>query len=88
MEEFDSSNSSSFELMSTESGSVRKEDRCGSPVRNLVLDRTGSSYVVTVVFSYISSNSEKNVGEPWDAEAYLYATIISGTYCSSMTYAS
>jgi len=32
MEQLDSSNSSSFELMPTENGSVGKEDRCASPV--------------------------------------------------------
>jgi len=64
VEALDSSNSSSFELMPTESGSVRKEDRCASPVRNLVLDGTGSSYVVPAVLSYVSSNGEKNEGEP------------------------
>jgi len=64
MEELDSSNSSSFELIPTESGSVGKEDRCASLVRNLVLDGTGSSYVVPAVLSDISSNGEKNEGEP------------------------
>jgi len=49
MEELDSSNSSSSELMPTESGAVGREDRCASPVRNLVLDGTGSSYVVPAV---------------------------------------
>jgi len=38
MKELDSSNSSSFEVMPTESGSVGKEYRCASPVRNLVWD--------------------------------------------------
>ena len=38
LKELDSSNSSSFELMPTENGSVGKEHRCASPVRNLVLD--------------------------------------------------
>jgi len=64
MEELDSSNSSSFELMPTESGAVGREDRCASPVRNLVLDGTGNSYVVPAVLSYVSSNGEKNEGEP------------------------
>jgi len=41
-----------------------KEDRCASPVRDLVLDETGSSYVVPAVLSYVSSNGEKNEGEP------------------------
>jgi len=62
MEELDSSNCSSFELMPTENGSVVKEDRCPSPVRNLVLDGAASSYVVPAVLSYISSNREKNEG--------------------------
>ena len=66
MEELDTSDSSSFEQMPTESGSVGKKDRCALPVRNLVLDGTGSSYVVRTVLSYISSNSEKNEGEPCD----------------------
>jgi len=46
VEELDTSNSSSFELMPTVSGSVGKKDRCSLPLRNLVLDGTGSSYVV------------------------------------------
>jgi len=49
MEELDSSNTSSFELMPTERGSVGKEGRCASPMRNLVLDGTGNSYVVSAV---------------------------------------
>ena len=64
MEEWDTSNSSSFELMPTENGSVGKGDRCASPLRNLVSDGTGSNYVVPIVLSYVSSNSEKNDGEP------------------------
>jgi len=68
MEELDTSNSSSFELMATESGAVRREDRCASPVRNLVLDGTGSSYVVPAFLSYFSSSGEKNEGEPWDGD--------------------
>jgi len=56
VEELDSSNSLSFELMPTESGSVAKEGRYASPVRNLVLDGTGSSYVVPLVLSCVSSN--------------------------------
>jgi len=51
IEELDSSNSSSFELMPTENGSVGKEDRYASPVREMVLDGTGSSYVVPAVLS-------------------------------------
>jgi len=64
MEELDSSNSSSFELMPTESSSAGKEGRCASPVRVLVLDGTESSYIVPTVLSYVSSTSEKNEGEP------------------------
>jgi len=86
IEELNSSNSSSFELMPTGSGAVGKEDRCALPVRNLVLDGTGSNYVVPAVLSYVSSNGEKNDGEPWDANAYLYAAIIPGTYGAAMSY--
>ena len=85
-EELDSSNSSSFERMPTKSGAVEKEDRCASPLRNLVLDGTGSSYVVPAVVSYVSSNGEKNEGEPWDGDAYLYIAIIPGTYGGAMSY--
>jgi len=63
MEELDSSNSWCFELMPTESSAVGREDRCASPVSNLVLDGTGSSYVVPAVLSHISSSGEKNEGE-------------------------
>jgi len=87
MEELDSSSSSSLELIPTESGSVRTGDRCASPVRNLVLDETGSNYVVPAVLSYVSSNSEKNEGEPWDGDAYLYTMIIPGNYSAAMSYA-
>jgi len=87
MEQLDSSNSSSFELIPTESGAVGKEDRCASPVRNLVLDGTGSNYVVPAVLSYVSSNGEKNEGEPRDGDAYLYTAIISGMYGAAMFYA-
>jgi len=87
MEELDTSNSSSFELMPTENSSVGKEDRCVSPVRNLVLDGTGSTYVVPAVLSYVSSNGEKNDGERWDGDAYLYDAIIPGTYGAEMSYA-
>jgi len=69
IEELDNLNSSSFELMPTENGSAGKEDRCALPVRSLVLDRTGSSYVVPAILSYVSSNGEKNEGEPWDGDA-------------------
>jgi len=64
MEELDSSNSSSFKLMPTENSLVGKEGRCTSPVRDLVLDGTGSSYVVPGVLSYVSSNGVKNKGKP------------------------
>jgi len=87
MEELDSSNSLRIELMPTENSSFGKEDRCASPVRDLVLDGTGSSYVVPAVLSYVSSNGEKNDGEPWDGDAYLYAAIIPGTYGAAMSYA-
>jgi len=87
MEELDSSNSSSFELMPTEGGAVGKEDRCASPVKDLVLDGAGSSYVVPAVLSYVSSDGEKNEGEPWDGDAYLYAAIIPRTYGAAMSYA-
>ena len=42
MEELDNSNSWSFDLMPTENGSAGKEDRCASPVRDLVLDGVGT----------------------------------------------
>jgi len=71
MEELDTSNSSSFELMPTESGSVGKEDRCALLVRNLWLDRTASNYVVPAILWYISSNGEKNESEPWNGDVYL-----------------
>jgi len=87
MEELDSSNSSSFELMPTESGSVRKEGKCASPVRNLRLYGTGSSYVVPAVLSYVSFNGEKKDGKPWDGDKYLYAAIIPGMYGAVMSYA-
>jgi len=87
MEELDCPNSFSFELMPTESGAVGKEDRCALPIRNLVLEQAGSSYVVPAVLSYVSSNGEKNEGEPWDGDAYLYATIIPGTYGAAISYA-
>jgi len=87
MEELDSASSSSFELMPTENGSVGTGDRYASPVRNLVLDGTGSNYVVPAVLSYVSSNGEENEGESWDGDAYLYAAIIPGTYGDAMSYA-
>jgi len=73
--------------MPTESGSVGKEDRCASPVGDLVFDGARSSYVVPAVLSYVSSNGEKNEGEAWDGDAYLYAAIIPGTNGAAMSYA-
>jgi len=64
-----------------------KEDRYASPVRNMVLDGTGSSYVVPAGLSYVSSNDEKNEDEPWNGDAYLYAVIIPGTYGAAISYA-
>ena len=61
--------------------------QCASPVRNLVLDGTGSNYVVASILSTISSNGANNLGEPWDGEAYLYASIGPGTYGAAMSYA-
>jgi len=87
MEELDSSKSLSFEVMPTETGSVGKEHRYASPVRNLLLDGTGSRYVVPAVLSYVSSNSEKNEVESWDGDAYLYTAIIPGMYGAAMSYA-
>jgi len=87
MEELDSSNSSSFEWMPTENGSVGKEGRCTSPVKDLVLDGTGSSYVVTAVLLTVSSNGKKNEGEPCDGDQYLYTGIIPGTFGGGMSYA-
>jgi len=87
MEELDSSNCSSFELKPTEDGLVGKEDRCASPVMDLVLNGAGRNYVVPAILSYVSSNGEKNEGEPWDGDAYLYAAIIPGTYRAAMSYA-
>jgi len=86
MEELDSSNLSSFELMPTESGAVGKEDRCVSPVRNLLLDGAGRSYVVPAVLSYVSSNGEKNERESWDSDAYLYVAISPGTCGAAISY--
>jgi len=73
--------------MRTERGSVGKEDICASPVRDLVLNEARSSYVVPAVLSYVSSNGEKNEGEPRDGDAYLYVAIIPGTYGAAMSYA-
>jgi len=86
MKELDNSNSTSFELMPTESGSVGMENRCTSPVRDLVLDGTGSSYVVPTVFSCVSAGGEKNVVEPWDGDAYLYTAIIPRTHGPAKSY--
>jgi len=80
MGKLDSSNSSSFEHMPTENSSVVNEDRYALPVRNLVWDRTESSYVFPAVLSYISSNGGQNECELWNGDAYLYGTIIPGTY--------
>jgi len=83
----DSSNLSSVDLLPTENGLVGKENRRASPVMNLVLDGKGIKYVVPAVLSYVSSNSEKNDGELWISNAYLYATIIPAMYCATMSYA-
>ena len=87
IEELDNSNSSSFDLMLPAYGSVWKEDRCSSPVRDLVSDGAGSRYVVPAVHSYISSNGEKNKGEQWDGDDYLYPGIIPGTHGAAISYA-
>jgi len=86
MEGLDSSNSSSFEVMPTENSSVGKEDKCAWLVRNLVLDGTGSNYGVPAVLAYVSSNSQKNKGEPWDGDPYLYAAIIPEMYDAELSY--
>jgi len=86
MVELDISNLSTLKLMPTEGGSVGKEDRCTLPIRNLVLDGTGSSCGIPAVLSYVSSNGNKKDGKPWDGDAYLYPVIISGTYGTSMAY--
>ena len=52
-----------------------------------MLDGTGSSYVAPAVLLYVSSNGEKHEGEPWDGDAYLYASIIPGTYGAAISYA-
>ena len=87
MEELYSSNFSSFELMSIESSLVGKERRCSLLMRNLVLDGIESNYVVPALFSYDSSNGEKNKVEPWDRDADLYLLIIPGTFGAMMSYA-
>ena len=56
-------------------------------MRNLGLDGTGGNYLVPAVLSYVSSNGEKNEGEPWDGDAYWYAAIIPGMYSTAMSYA-
>jgi len=61
--------------------------RCPRPVRNLVLDGIGSNYVVPAVLSYIPSNGEREEGEPWDGDAYIYTTIIPGMYGAAISYA-
>jgi hypothetical protein len=83
----DSSNRASYELMPDEQGSSGQEERCASPVRDLVLDGAGSSYVVPAVLSYVSSAGEKVESEPWDGDAYLYAAVIPGTYGAALSYA-
>jgi len=87
IEELNSSNSSNFELMPTESGSVGKDGRCTSPVRNLVLDRIGSSYIVPGKLLYRSSNSEKDKRKPRNSDMYLYFVIIPKTFDTMMSYA-
>jgi len=72
--------------MPTNSSSVGKEGRCASPVRNLVLDRIGSSSAVPAILLYISSDSEKKEGELWDVDAYLYVVIIPRMYVTRMSY--
>jgi len=68
IEELDSSNSSSFELMPIENGSAGKEDRCALLVRDLVLDGAGSRDVDPAVLSYVSPNGDKNDAKPWDGD--------------------
>jgi len=85
MEGLNSLNSSSFEVMPTDGSSLGKEGKCASPVRDLGLDGTGSTYVVPAIHSYVSSNCRKNEGEPWDGDPYLYAAIIPGTYSAAMS---
>ena len=85
IEVLDSSNSSRFELVATESGPVGKEGRCALSVRNLVLDGTGTRYVVPAVLSYFSSNSEKKEGELWDGDVYFHVAIIPGAYGAVMS---
>jgi len=64
IEELNSSNSLSLEPILTKNGSVGKQARCASPMRYLVLDRIGSSYVVPTVLSYVSSDGEKYKVKP------------------------
>jgi len=61
--------------MPTENGSVGKEDRCVSTLRDLMLDETGSNYVVVAILSYVSSNCEKNEAEPSNGDEYLNAAV-------------
>jgi hypothetical protein len=86
-EELDSLNRTSLELLPDEQRSKGLEGRCASPVRDLVLDGAGSSYVVPAVLSYVSSAGEKVESEPWDDDAYLYAGVIPGTCGAAMSYA-
>jgi len=86
IEDLESSNSSSFKVMATVSASVGKENRCASPVRNLVFNGIESSYVVPAVLSYVSPNGEKNKGEHWDCDVKLHTAIIPGTYVTVMCY--
>jgi len=87
MEELDTANSLSYELMTTQNGSLGKQDACASTVRNMVLDGAGNSYVVPAILSYVTSNGEKNESEPWDSDMYLYATIIPRMCGTAMSYA-
>jgi len=73
--------------MPTKSGSVKEEGRCTLPVSYLVLDATGSSYLLPAVLSYMSSDVEKNDGKACDGDMYLYIAIIPGTYGTAMSYA-
>jgi len=76
MEELSSLNSSSFTPMPTESGLAGKKGRCASPIRNLMLDKTGSNYIVPAVLLYIISIDEKNKGKLYDSDVYLHPIII------------
>jgi len=65
---------------------VGKEDRCASPVRNLVWDRKRSNHLFPALLSYLSSNGENNEGEQWDCDLYLYAVNTPGTNSAAMAY--